>query len=343
MSLGPPFDGSQAQLQARLGGGLLLLLTVLLVGWLAGVGDVLFSRVHLYVQFGHTGSLRPGDRVRLGGRDIGELVSVSPLLEQHAWKGVRFDARIDRDAIMPLPANAVARIAMPTVLSEAYLEIGPPPGEPVGRLVPGATLRGIDPPDLDQLFEHIERSIRAILALLREEPALKEFSSATASLRATLGEMPGDVLQLAANLTLFRRELGLLQTGLRSAGGFEAMARTGSAVARVGRPIGLRAPDLKLKLERIDANLGHVAATFDSSTLGKLTLLVRAGEHTLQRAEKLAQAIDTVANEIDAGRGTMGGFVTDRELVDDLHETHRIIKSEPWQLILKRQRSGEKR
>ena len=37
------------------------------------------------------------------------------------------------------------------------------------------------------------------------------------------------------------------------------------------------------------------------------------------------------------GEGTLGGILSDRELFDDLHETHRILKSQPWTFILKPQ------
>ena len=38
---------------------------------------------------------------------------------------------------------------------------------------------------------------------------------------------------------------------------------------------------------------------------------------------------------VERGEGTIGGIMSDVELFDDLHETHRILKSQPWTFILK--------
>jgi hypothetical protein len=38
---------------------------------------------------------------------------------------------------------------------------------------------------------------------------------------------------------------------------------------------------------------------------------------------------------VERGDGTIGGLLSDHELFDDLHETHRILKSQPWTFILK--------
>ena len=47
-----------------------------------------------------------------------------------------------------------------------------------------------------------------------------------------------------------------------------------------------------------------------------------------------------IVRAIERGQGTIGGFLVDKEVFDDLHDTHRIIKSQPWSLIMK---SGKRR
>ncbi|HEX9101638.1 MAG TPA: hypothetical protein VF997_05510, partial [Polyangia bacterium] len=59
--------------------------------------------------------------------------------------------------------------------------------------------------------------------------------------------------------------------------------------------------------------------------------------------EHIAADVRALAAMVERGDGTIGGIMADHELFDDLHETHRILKSQPWTFILKPTGSDKRR
>ena len=53
------------------------------------------------------------------------------------------------------------------------------------------------------------------------------------------------------------------------------------------------------------------------------------------RAELIGADVLAILDAVETERGAVGRFLSDRELFEDLHEAHRILKSQPWTLILK--------
>ena len=62
--------------------------------------------------------------------------------------------------------------------------------------------------------------------------------------------------------------------------------------------------------------------------IAKLRAAARTGE-------SIARLVDEMAAIVEHGDGSIGGLLADKELFDDLHETHRILKNQAWKLIIK--------
>ncbi len=336
MSLGPPFDDSGRPLRYVAGAALVVALLAA-IAWVVTLSDrTVGSGVTVRVAMATTGALRVGAKVRLAGRVVGEVRGAV-----RTGGHVELTVFVARAYAGELRRNSEVFVATPSVLGEAYLEIGPPPhqaprAEPVRD---GDLLVGVDPPEIDKLLVRSEESIRRALALLRENrPALDELLAAGDELLATLSGLPADRGQLrriADQATLAFAAGGALVSSLREA---DAVARTRRLAHELGAIADRAGPELSRLGARLDRALERVDALtriFDDDRRERDARAIAAARRAVAAGERVAAAVRALVAMIDRGDGTIGGLLSDQELFDDLHETHRILKSQPWTFILK--------
>ena len=51
------------------------------------------------------------------------------------------------------------------------------------------------------------------------------------------------------------------------------------------------------------------------------------------RGQKLAAGLDALAGRVKKGKGSAGRLLFDRELVDEIKQTHRVLKESPWRVL----------
>lgn len=340
MSLGPPFDDSGRDVR-RVAGAALVVALAAAVGWVLVLSDrALGPGITVRVTMATMGALRVGDKVRLAGRDVGEVRGAFRVRDA-AGGHVELSVFVARAWAPELRVNSELFVATPSVLGEAYLEIGAPahdaaPGAPVAD---GATLAAADPPEIDKFLVRSEESVRRALALLRENrPALDELLTAGDELLATLSGLPADRGQLArirdqiaaafvagSSLVSSLRESNAIPRVRAAAHELSAIAdRTGPELSKLG-------DRLDRALDRID----RVSAIFDDNRRARISAGVAAARRAVTTAQHIAADVRALVSAMQRGEGTIGGIMADQELFDDLHETHRILKSQPWTFILK--------
>ena len=343
MSLGPPFDASGLRLQRWVGAGVVLLLLGAVAWVLFLSGRTLGRGVILRLSMRMAGPLHAGARVRIAGRDVGEIRS-----ERWEKDGVSFDAFVAQKWVEHVHVNSELFVATPSVLGEAYLEIGPPEGgAPPGAVVrDGESLHVADPPDLDRFFVHGEASLREVLALLRDErPGLNELLAAGDSLLATLSGLPTSPGQLrrivdqgAAALDAGRE----LFASLRDA---NAVARVRQIVADLSAIADSVGPELRDLGDRLDLALtraDQLRTLFTDERRAQASAALASLRRAAKLGAQIADDVEFLDKRVRSGQGTLGAFLQDRELFDDLHETHRIIKSQPLRFLLKTLKPKEK-
>lgn len=344
MSLGPPFDDSGRPLRWVAG-------AALVVGLAAAVGWVLFlsgrelgSGLVVRVQMASTGALRVGDKVRLAGRDVGE-VRGAVRVDGH----VELTVFVARAAAPNLRVDSELFVATPSVLGEAYLEIGPPPhgAAPGPPVADGALLRAADPPEIDSFLVRSEESMRRALALLRENrPALDELLAAADRLLATLSGLPADPGQLRRIADQARAAVAAgsaLVSSLREAGGLPRMQRAARELADLADRAGPELRALGQRLDRAATRLDGMAGLFDEPHRLRLRGALAAVRRAVATGARIVADVRALVAGVERGDGTIGGLFVDREIFDDFHETHRILKSQPWTLILKPTGSDKQR
>jgi ABC-type transporter Mla subunit MlaD len=252
-----------------------------------------------------------------------------------------FSVFVSRAQAANVRHNSQLFVSSPSVLGEAYLEIGPPAGgaAPGPAVTDGERLRGADPPDLDRFFLKAEASIREVLTLLREHrPELDALLAAGDSLLATLSGLPADPGQLRRIVDQGAAALDdgrALVTVLRDSGGVDRLRHIRDDLSQIADRA---APDLRQLGTRLQLALDRLDGLRDFVPPDKRAQVATALDHLRRAAalgERIVADVRALEQKLRAGQGTIGALMADHELFDDLHETHRIIKSQPLRFLLK--------
>jgi hypothetical protein len=87
------------------------------------------------------------------------------------------------------------------------------------------------------------------------------------------------------------------------------------------------------RLDRLAAEIDRVRASLDPERLGKFERALDDARTLLARVDVGLAAVQDIAAFIDAGQGTIGGFMHDEELRDFAKRLQRIIKRQIWEVV----------
>lgn len=289
------------------------------------------SRVRVWVEIDRSAALRVGSQVQIAGHVVGEVEGIRFLPRVPDGDArVRLEISVEREHAHLLRRNSQFFVGQVGLLSEPFLEIGLPAGaEPGPPLGDGATVRGVDPPDLDQLLRKAYASLRAIADLVRG-------LSGVSALRGELAELERTLSALDPTLAA-----GLADSAHRLAGEVDALF----AALEVPEMIGLA--DAAQRVVAIVARARLLAARASESLAlvrGRIELLEARidGRHerlgrTLVRAKEIMVGLEALVSRADAvvalaGTGTIGAFLADGEIADDVKDTVRLLIRAPWNI-----------
>lgn len=347
-------EGIGASRRQLVAGALTLALVVGAVATALALGDRLLGRgVTVTVRMRHLGALKPGIRLRVAGEIAGEVRAVR---FRGGGEGRDDQRRVELELFVlgawrdALRVNSDLFVMNGSVLGEPWLEIGPPRdgAAPGPRLEEGGVLDAADPPDLDKLLVRVEASLRAAMETGRElAPDARAFTRAVDALLDDLaGPLPrGRLTTIAAQTREAVARAEALLATLRQAGGVE---RARAALDGLAETASALRPELTALGERVERAIAHAAdlrATLRDLTGPRGDELARALASLRKSAaagERLAADVAAIWARIQRGDGTIGALLQDRELWDDFHDTHRIIKNEPLRFFLPPLKKGDK-
>lgn len=132
-------------------GGLVLLAASLMLvfGWLMGALSAFSSDARFHVLYAFAGGAEVGAPVRVSGVKVGRVEGIEFLGQPQEGANLKMTLSIARKALPSLRADSRFYINMAGIIGERYVEITPGEG---AALVPGSTVRGMDPPRIDQLL-----------------------------------------------------------------------------------------------------------------------------------------------------------------------------------------------
>jgi ABC-type transporter Mla subunit MlaD len=335
-------------------GAITLLLVAAAVATALALGDrILGGGVTVIVRMRHLGAVKPGIRLRVAGDIAGEVREVRYRARRPGDPPEARPVELElfvlgryRDA---LRVNSDVFVMNASVLGEPWLEIGPPrDGAPPGpRLEAGQEIDAADPPDLDKLLVRTEASLRAAIETGRYlAPDARAFARAVDQLLDDLaGPLPrGRLTKIAGQTRTAVAQAERLISTLRQAGGIE---RARAVIDDLSQTAAALRPELSALGERIEraiTNATDLRATVRDLTGARgveLSAALASLRKTAAAGERLAADVASLWSRIERGDGTIGALLHDRELWDDFHDTHRIIKNEPLRFFLKPLKKGD--
>jgi len=294
----------------------------------------------LHVRMTSAGPLRTGAKVRLAGEEIGEVRTAQTRRGPHGVE-VDFEIFVARAYLPGVHRNSDFFVSTPSVLGEAFLEVGPPRDHaaPGPVVVDGDQVQGADPPDIDRFFVHAEASIREVLALMRDSRGeLDALLAAADSLLATLSGLPADRGQLRRIVDQGGAALdqgrALLAT-LRESGAIERARRIGRELGAIADRVAPELSALGDKVTRAIDRIDDLRTLFPKARRQEVEAALQRVRQAIASFQKVGDDVRWLAARVARGEGTFGALLADKELFDDLHESHRIIKGQPLRFLLK--------
>lgn len=252
-----------------------------------------------------------------------------------AWRVV-LDLWIDRTSAHMLRDNTQFFVHQVSPFSEPSLEaVLPPEAEPGAPLADGASVRGIDPPRLDQLLQDAYQNLKVVTELLRDgipeirdlAVAVEELSRLTVQiepqpgiLTRTLQRGSHLVDQLAALLADLDRQ-GLTTARLR-----RVADRLGELLTRAQGQVA----SIRSKLDVILPRLEKLAEVEAEKRLAELRVIATRATDLLARTDDLLRRAQRMMDMFRQGEGTLAALFQDESLVDDVKDILRALKQTPW-------------
>lgn len=338
-------------------GALVLFSLTLLVGFVLILGDFSFSDgFTLHVDFDNAGGLKPGAEVAIAGISVG---NVQELKFQPTEKktdpskpavGVRATLRIDKEYADSLRVDNNFFISTRGVLGEPYIEIETVSLD-TALLEEGAVVQGTQPPRLDVIVRKASGLLDTVQDLLTD-PSMptKDLLGNAASLMGHLDELIVDnrenIDETVNNTRMTTEEAAKLLAALNFAvddgKGVQQMLRDAQTTASRARSISTKV-DGKIAPLLDDATVTAENARVISDSAKRLLAdneqkiqdsvdNVHASTESIEAASGSANSIIA---RIEAGEGTVGRVLADREMYDDVKEILRTIKRQPWKILWK--------
>ena len=326
------------------------------------------SPIRIRVVFHHVAGLREHAQLIVAGQPVGRIEAIVPLPHGAGSLlagevGVAVTVAIAGDNVWKVPAGAEIFVASRGPLSDRYLEVAPPHGDPGPAIHDGQELRGVDPPSLDNVMQHTWTNMTTfklfVEAIKPELQALRrELDELRAQVDQLLGQIPGQTNGQASGQTsgpiagdaggvpvrisaLAAEARGLLAAARHtydsSHGGdagiasVRAMIRDArAAVAEIRAALDVLGP----RAAAIAANLASVRGQLaGAAPIARGEQAIAQLRAALDKIDPLLVKLDELGERIAAGEGSIGRLIQDPEFPEDAKDLGKIMKRQFWKII----------
>lgn len=320
---------------AAVGGVLLLLLFM---------GELSFGGgATLTIDFAHTGSVVKNAPVKLGGVQVGTVEQVELIADRRDASGhvmpVKMIATISKEAAAALRKDAAVTVSSQGPLGESYLELWP--GSSPEKLDPKVPIRGTDAPRLDVVSNRLALFLDAATEVLEKDPeALAKLFRGVGGLTTTvdgvLTENREDLRTLTSELAATAKDLrklsAIARTQLEPGGKANALLDDAAATAKVARN---ELPVLTKKADTALTGIANVSGQLTEEDGQRLKAMIAKYQAAGEKLDGLATRADRILGKLEAGEGTMGALMKDKQVYTDLKDLLADLKAHPWKFLWK--------
>lgn len=325
-------------------GILILVALVLLAGFIVVMGGVTLEPTYrVNVDFANPGGLKAGAPVRLAGIRIGKVQSIefrgSDAKAVADGTLIRVVTQLERQFQDSVRQDSRWFISTQGVLGEFFLAVEPGSmDQPV--LQDGAVVSGISPPRLDLLLsEAYELLHHTYLGITQNEDKLREtFDGLHRTLKGSghFFERNTEKLdRLVDGVESFSVEAN--ETLLRAREKYVDNPKIDRIIGNVERSTGAVDRDLGPLLSdsrKLVGSLNHMTEVVGSDEqLQRYEQITKDAALVAQGAKQTVADAKAISARVRAGQGSLGAFVMDEAVYDDLQEFLRDVKHNPWKLF----------
>ncbi len=329
--------------EARVG-VLVLVAAVLLGGFVFALSGVrLKSGYDLFVDFNNPGSVQSGAPVKIAGIKVGSVKEVEYRggrldTRTHRRALVRVRLRVDEDVKKTIHEDALFFVTTQGVLGEQFVAIDPgSPDKPV--LPPGSVAMGVDPPRLDlalalgyELLETLTSAIRDNRPLIKS--MLDDIGLLLREMAGLLRDHGGEIGRIIANIETATQEANQLLASVRTQ--YVDSPQTRRILGNIDRILATTSRDLDplmRDIRSIASNANETLATIGPQQREELKTTIASAARLADRANETLGDAQQIVRHVREGRGTIGAFVMDEEVYDDVQELLRDLKHNPWKFF----------
>ena len=325
-------------------GALILVSLLLLGGFIVIMGGLSIARVYtLYVDFDNPNGLQVGAPVKIAGVNVGKVENMEYLGGKPdpsvTWRAlVRVQISVQEKVRDSVHDDAQFVITTQGVLGEPFIAIEPGnPDHPI--LTENSKRKGKDPPRLDVfLAEASDLLHMAHEAFSREDGPLHDLAFHGASLIKGLDllvtENKDTITRITQNTEKLSQEaIELIDATKEKVDGPQVkrilhnVDVTTAALARDTAPL---LHDTKAAIDHLDE---ITTDTFGPEQRADIKKTLKELSAVAESADKTSADVQAIVKHIKAGEGTIGAFVMDEEIYDDVQELLRDLKHNPWKLF----------
>jgi len=332
----------EERLAQRVGGLALVALAAASAGFVFLDRVTLGSPTRLRVVFHHVAGLREHAALVVAGQPVGRIEAITPV--PHGAPGVlagevgvAVTIAVDRASTWKVPAGSAIFVASRGPLSDRYLEVAPPAGDPGPAIHDGQELRGVDPPSLDNVLERAWTNMTTYKLFVEAvRPDFEALVAQIAELRRQLAAVAdphaADLVPEIRALTAAARHT--YETSLGGAPGvdrFRALIDDARAtIALIRAAIDALAPHATAVVGDVQRLRGQLASSDPAARAEHTLAAIRAA---LDKIDPLLATLAELGQRIANGEGSMGRLMSDPEFSDDAKDLGKIMKRHPWRII----------
>jgi len=326
-------------------GILILTAIVLLAVFILVMGGINFQPTYaIFVDFDNPGGLQAGAPVKIAGVKVGKITEIQFRGGEASNSSkreplVRVKAVLEKRYQPGVHDNAVLYVTSSSVLGEQFLAVDPGSSDrPV--LAENAIVRGLDPPRLDMLiaktYELLDTTLDAIGKNKGEIGVMVDGLKRTLKGTGDFFEKNGDKLdRITTNVEQITVDTG--DTIREAKQKYVENPQIDRILANVDQTTGALAKDAPPLLADAKVTLGNVKRI--SETVGgegeqaKIKQAISDLSEVARNTKGITQDAQAITSGIRRGKGTIGAFMTDEQLYDDLQELARDLKHNPWKFF----------
>jgi phospholipid/cholesterol/gamma-HCH transport system substrate-binding protein len=334
-------DESRIELKV---GALVVAAVAGVVALLVSMGELsLAAGTSLSVEFGHTGNVVKSAPVKLAGVPVGKVERISLAPTRHGADGealpVTMTISVDPEVVKALRADAKVTVSSQGPLGESYLELWA--GSAAAPLDPARPLRGTDAPRLDVVSNRLAQFLESASKVLENDPdalikMVRGVSNLSTTVDGVVTENRDTVRALASELAATAKDLRVLaanaRTQLEPGGRANALLDDAAATARATRNDW---PALSKQASVALTGLAAVAGPLTAEDGQHLKSTIARYQSAGEKLDGLAGRADRLLGRLEAGDGTLGALMKDKQAYDDLKDLLADLRKHPWKMLWK--------